>query len=112
MFQYEKLGHREIRLLSLQLGRWDDEVRFDLVHVLLVPEKLPFYEAVSYTWGPQGDLRPVLCQGTRVDVSRNAFSVLRRFRFRDRIRWVSMHIIPVTLFIYLADSMNWTGCFG
>ncbi|KAI0203751.1 heterokaryon incompatibility protein-domain-containing protein [Astrocystis sublimbata] len=48
------------------------------------------YEALSYTWGDQADTYPIICNGRRLDVTRNLKLALRDLRRPDspRLLWI------------------------
>lgn len=84
---YHPIANRDSRLLHLFPGQWEDPLAFDLVPFSTELESLPFYEAVSYTWGDQTDCIPVTCSGGEIDVTLHVAALLRRFRLRDSTRY-------------------------
>jgi hypothetical protein len=83
---------KEIRLLTIQPGEWDDVVRCRLDTVSL--DEKPVYEALSYVWGGSVD-EPAERAGIIVDavgtmVTVNLQRALRRLRDAksDRVMWV------------------------
>jgi len=44
-------GRHELRLISLQPGEFSDDVKIEIVNVLLAEDNPPYCEALSYVWG-------------------------------------------------------------
>src|ERR1051326_4521245 len=89
LFRYEfrSLPNRStIRLLELLPGEPEDRVHCRL-HIVYIAQGLP-YEAVSYAWGNRTELKHVLCDGRLIEVPRNLYRALHRFRYPDRSRWL------------------------
>ncbi|KAF4339480.1 heterokaryon incompatibility (het-6OR allele) [Fusarium beomiforme] len=89
---------RQIRILHLLPGQYDDPVRCTLRTVSL--DGNLSYEALSYSWGD-----PYICHVIEVDdqeatVTSNLYNVLRRLRLTDRTR----HIWVDALCINQADT--------
>ena len=107
---YEPLNPEDntIRLMELLPGAFDDEIRIILHTTTLSEERIPDYEALSYTWGSQKDPVDVLIE-PRVDdkrskhgsqphrpdastlaVTQNLATALRHLRRPDRKRtlWI------------------------
>lgn len=86
---------KEIRLIRLQPGFPDEDLRCSVFHANL--DDNPSYQAVSYTWADQmGRLdmsRYVVCEnGTRITISANCAAVLRRIRAKGGLKplWIDM----------------------
>lgn len=49
----------------------------------------PVYETISYVWGDGKVRKPIVVNGSRIEVTVNLFSALRRFRRPDtpRVLW-------------------------
>jgi len=94
-YKYEKLEYmsgREIRLILLLPGNFQDALWCEILHVDL--DEYPEYDAVSYTWATEGgDARlnkTILCvQSGSVLITTNCDAVLRRMRqLGKRKLWV------------------------
>lgn len=77
----------EIRLLVLKPGQWDEGICCDL-EIVSLDESLE-YETISYVWGDPKVRKPISVNGSRIEVTVNLFSALRRFRYPDtpRVLW-------------------------
>lgn len=84
--QYKKLQSRQIRLLKLQQGRPEDELKCELI-VRSLDTHLS-YEAVSYVWGVATQPKFLDCSDGYVQISPNLERALRVIRKRDRSRLV------------------------
>lgn len=82
--QYTPLNpsKKQIRLLTLLPGEWDERIRCELYVASLQDQ--PKYEALSYTWGPQVDLVDIYVNDTPFPATPNLYAALRRLR--DQIR--------------------------
>src|SRR4051812_31452247 len=82
------LGEREIRLLVLQPGSYQDE-HIECQLLIRDLENLPPYEALSHTWGEVVS-HDIFVNGKRVKIRRNIYNALRCLRLRDadRILWI------------------------
>lgn len=87
---YEPLSipRNEIRLLSLQPGSFDDELRCTLRNVSLDDD--PEYHALSYTWGDPTNKKPVLIDGSTFNVTVNLYDALQHFQNASGLRtfWI------------------------
>jgi hypothetical protein len=83
-YQYASLVResRDIRLLTLCAGNWNDVIRCMTCVVSL--DLHPVYEAVSYAWGNPEDTKPLFLNGYEVFVTRNLESALRHLRKPDQ----------------------------
>ncbi|KAF1847615.1 HET-domain-containing protein, partial [Cucurbitaria berberidis CBS 394.84] len=79
---------REIRVLDLLPGSWNDVVKCDIRIVSL--DGNAAYEALSYVWGESPDTKSIEVSGQRVLITLNLYSALRRLRYSDRKRaiWI------------------------
>ena len=84
---YRSLRRDESRLIHLHPGQWSDPISLTLEPFSLQPRELPFFEAVSYTWGDPTITEPVTCSGTTVQVMKSVETLLRRFRLATDTRW-------------------------
>ena len=83
----------EIRLLHVEPGIGDAQVRCSLFHARL--GESPTYDAVSYMWGPDiGPSSPktliAIDGGRTMEIQENLANVLKRLRLKDkpRVLWV------------------------
>lgn len=87
--QQQPIIHRdELRVLVLEPGSGDDEVRCRRVNVRWSWRTR--YDALSYTWGNETGCETVVVDGQRVSVTQNLHSALRHLRYprRRRVLWV------------------------
>ena len=88
-FIYQPLEHREIRIIALAPGKWDDEIECSLKTLSLDDD--PSYEALSYVWGdPKLRKKTILLQRQCFQVTPSLESALRHLRHEDfeRTMWV------------------------
>ncbi|KAJ4244035.1 hypothetical protein NW762_014648 [Fusarium torreyae] len=79
------------RILSLQPGGWDDEIRIALKTVDISSNPPPEYEALSYVWGIETDTATVRIDGNHLfKVTSGLYTALRHLRRTDvtRIFWI------------------------
>jgi len=76
-----ELHPKEIRLMKLLPGQWHDKICCDLDTVFLTDE-FP-YNALSYVWGSQKNMRPIYFGKTMKLVTVNLERILRRLRKTD-----------------------------
>jgi Heterokaryon incompatibility protein (HET) len=74
---------REIRLIQLLPGSYDDYVCCHMVVVSLSNE--PKYKALSYTWGDLQITLPICVDGCILSSTLNLESALRQFRQRNEV---------------------------
>ncbi|KAI0968672.1 heterokaryon incompatibility protein-domain-containing protein [Xylaria arbuscula] len=81
-------GKKEIRLLTLEPGQHNDEIKCSLVNVKLSWRTR--YEALSYTWGDPTVTVPIKLSGHDIEVTSNLHSALMDLRYTDKPRnlWV------------------------
>jgi hypothetical protein len=78
-YRYEPLSNAsEIRLLILHPGHKFDDISCDLRIASLIDQ--PRYTALSYVWGDESVLFKVRCGKGQIDVRKNLFTAMRRFR--------------------------------
>jgi Heterokaryon incompatibility protein (HET) len=77
-FEYRPLARGEIRLLELLPGAANSVIECRLYHG--VPENLPRYEALSYTWGESTPNLPIFIHEKVFLIKDNLKDALRRFR--------------------------------
>lgn len=80
-------ARQEIRLLCLHPGAWTDTISISLEISSLCSFELPFFEAVSYTWGDPSAATRVKYSETTISVTESVENVLRRFRFAKSTRY-------------------------
>ncbi len=86
---YHPLQPREIRVISLVPGNWDDRLQCTLETVSL--DDNPSYETLSYVWGdPEAQKKPIFLQDQHFQVTPNLESALRHLRHKDleRTIWI------------------------
>jgi hypothetical protein len=79
-------SQREIRILYLLPGGYDDPVRCELHTVSLSNE--PGYEALSYSWGNQDIRHAIEVNGEEAYITTNLYNALRRLRLAERTRHI------------------------
>jgi hypothetical protein len=80
---------REIRLLRLEPGTFEDDLHISLEVVSL--DHRPNYEALSYVWGTIRSPRPILVNGHPMKITENLDCALRYLRYREafpRVLWI------------------------
>jgi hypothetical protein len=84
---FEEPG-KQIRLLDLFPGAANDELEARLFTVAFL--ELPFYEAVSYTWGSPNATRTMTMNGKRFYITDNLWAALKSIRtpYTSRTLWV------------------------
>lgn len=75
------------RLLLLKSGT-DGPLECELIDLTI--DTLAYFDALSYTWGPQTPERYILCDGKKLSITENCDAALRslRMRFTGRLLWV------------------------
>jgi hypothetical protein len=94
MAEHKKYKHKRfsdqdsIRLLQLQPGAFDDDIRITLLEAPL--SKPPKYEALSYVWGSPTPDTAISCHGLELLVTENCVLAMRRLRrrIRTRLLWI------------------------
>ena len=81
-------GRRPIRLAALMPGRNSDEIECNLLYCDL--EAGIEYEALSYRWGDATDRATIICDHSRLVISKNLETALRQLRHEseNRILWI------------------------
>lgn len=82
---YEPLDdkHEEIRVCTILPASYSgEEIKIEL-HTLRLGEVRGSYRSLSYAWGDQSKLLPIILDGRPHMVTRNLFAVLCRLRARD-----------------------------
>ncbi|KAI0403183.1 putative heterokaryon incompatibility protein [Xylaria palmicola] len=87
-YQHAALGSGEIRLLKVSKSTPWSPVRCELVPVRL--DKTPLFETVSYTWGAQVALKPIIMNGGRFMVSERVYDIVhdRASCLMTRYLWI------------------------
>jgi hypothetical protein len=79
LYRYDlALSGRTIRLLQLEAGRGDDQIRCRLVVKPLGNHVI--YNALSYTWGEQKENRTIFCDEKRLKIGENLYQALWQLR--------------------------------
>jgi Heterokaryon incompatibility protein (HET) len=89
---------REIRLVHIQPGLWDDPILCEIEIVSLNSSPCPVYQTLSYTWGDSQATKPILLEDCLIDVKANLWAALRRLRCADKTRviWIDALCINQT----------------
>jgi hypothetical protein len=89
-------SRHEIRVLDLQPGNFDDDIKCRLRHVRLA-NTLEF-SALSYTWGDPKVQRPIIVDGDTIQVRINLFHALQYMRDISNVRtfWIDALCINQT----------------
>lgn len=84
-YGYEPLAEREIRVLYLEPGTFDQPLRGRLQHVSLddVEQGLHQYEAISYAWGEPIFPHSIVCNGYSVRLTESLYQALKYFRLEE-----------------------------
>ena len=69
---------RDIRLLTLHPGEWQDDIHCDLFVASL--DKNPDYQTLSYTWGDSTSTKPLFINSIEVRATQNLEAALRHIR--------------------------------
>lgn len=95
LFQHPPLAtpKTEIRLLELQPGTGDQEIRCKLR--VCDRTNLPEYSAISYTWGDTRGTRYVRIDGKILAVGENCWIALQQVRMANHPRWVWIDAISI-----------------
>lgn len=86
---YQPLQHREIRIITLAPGEWNDRIECTLRTVSL--DDNPSYEALSYCWGDPNDPKKLIFLPKQpFKATPSLESALRNLRHRDseRTMWI------------------------
>ncbi|KAI0528367.1 putative heterokaryon incompatibility protein [Xylaria digitata] len=73
-YRYSALGPGEIRLLKLSKSTPWDPIRCELTAIQL--EKVPQFETISYAWGTQLVMKPLILNGRRFRISERVYDIL------------------------------------
>ncbi|MCJ1434679.1 hypothetical protein MMC27_004048 [Xylographa pallens] len=76
-FTYEPLDGNQIRLLR-PVSRPSNSLSFEIVHISLLSK--PCYAALSYTWGPPGDIHGILLNGHAFPIRQNLHDALQQIQ--------------------------------
>jgi hypothetical protein len=89
MYQHQPLKNTDsIRVLYLQPGQFEDDIKAELTEVSLANP--PLYEALSYVWGSPTANSPISCHGKDLLVTANCIAAMRRLRIKKkrRVLWI------------------------
>ncbi|KAI1160630.1 putative heterokaryon incompatibility protein [Nemania serpens] len=98
-YQYSALGPAEIRLLKLSKSTPWSPVHCELTPVLL--NNVPRFETISYTWGPQRVMKPLILNGRRFRVSARVYDILH-----DRVSCLMTRYIWIDSICINQDDEN------
>ena len=90
---FDTIKAGRFRLLHLQPGSDKDQLCFEL-HVAAFEDE-PEYEAISYCWGEVIPSCNIVCNGTRLPVTKNAADALWHFRLPNRVRVLWMDAVCI-----------------
>ncbi|CAE6995143.1 hypothetical protein P3342_000058 [Pyrenophora teres f. teres] len=78
MYSQLNVPRREIRLLHLHPGLWDDDINAHLETVSL--DDYPNYKAISYVWGDASQRLSITIDGEALSLTLSLYTALRRLR--------------------------------
>jgi hypothetical protein len=78
MYSQLKPSFRQIRLLHVQPGAWNDDIECHLETVSL--NDSPHYKALSYVWGDLQNNRSIAVDCESLEIPRSLFAGLQRLR--------------------------------
>ena len=83
----------QIRLLSLPPGEFGDEIVIYIQEFVLSISEKPIFEALSYIWGSDADMVPIVIRGavdTCLTVTPYLEIALRYLRYQEKLRilWI------------------------
>lgn len=81
---------KEIRIIHLLPGDFDDTINIELVPVSLSSDPTPQYDALSYVWGLEKCPTPAFVNGVPITITSNLDTALRYFRDKsdEKTLWV------------------------
>jgi Heterokaryon incompatibility protein (HET) len=95
MYSYKLLPKKHIRLATIHLGEFKDDIAISLEPIKLSAGALPQYEALSYVWGSNDNFSTILVKDGGISsesllVTLNLIVALRYMRLvdRPRVMWV------------------------
>lgn len=103
-------ARQEIRLLCLHPGEWTDSLSISLQISSLHSLELPFFEAVSYTWGNPSVVGAVIYSEMTISVAKSVENVLRRFRFAKSTRYGNMKNPGASKFLTFVHKSSMDRC--
>ncbi|KAL7905861.1 heterokaryon incompatibility protein domain-containing protein, partial [Trichoderma velutinum] len=82
LYQQLLLNELEIRLLRLESSAGSTEIRASLIKRSLLDIKSggPFFEALSYTWGPPTITKDIFINGIAFPVTANLYAFLQNYQ--------------------------------
>ena len=88
LYQYSAIEADQFRLLHLRPGAGRDQIHFELKPA--ERRDALEYEAVSYCWGEVVPSCNIVCNGTRLPVTKNGIDALWHFRLpnKSRVLWM------------------------
>lgn len=88
-------SRKEIRLLLIEPGLYEDRLRCKFKQAILSDENKPVYETISYVWGDASVRDFVYFEEYELEVPASAASALKRIRYFDRPRVVWIDAICI-----------------
>lgn len=84
---------RAIRLVKLEPASKGPALRCELIELSL--DNLPQYEAISYTWDSQQPSWHILCEESRLPITKNRRDILYRLRHRTQTRMLWIDVVCI-----------------
>jgi hypothetical protein len=82
LYQTLNSAKNEIRVLKIESGRWEDDIKCSLKVTSLDGIARTRYDTLSYTWGDPETTRRIMVDQQNIDVSVNLFTAVRALRRR------------------------------
>jgi len=89
--------HRDVRIVCIEPGEWQDELRCRIMHKQIKPSVSVYYEALSYAW-EDPELTEVIDRGYaqgKLRTTKSCASAIRRLRYRDRERYLWIDALSI-----------------
>jgi hypothetical protein len=101
MYSYKPITDNELRLIHLLPGKLTDPIVVDITHEAFIPESIPHYEALSYTWGSITDKNEIQVVGAYdVDGSVNTADIIfTQDSLTTALRYLRRQDDPRTLWV-------------
>lgn len=85
---YQALPSQHIRVVFVEPGNWDDELRCSLRTVPLEGKGAVYYEALSYCWGKNALTSTLITPCGKLLITKTCDEAIRRLRWRTHTRFV------------------------